>query len=231
MNELVKIKLNDGKQVVSARELYEVLELHKAVFSRWASKNIIRNEYAIEGVDWEGVNIMLSGNESLDYALSLDFAKRISMMARTEKGEQVRKYFIECEKKLLAPKSFTLKESLQIALEAVERAEIAEQLLLESKPKIDFYNEVTESNDVLDFAAVAKLINRKGFGRNNLFEFLRDKKILRYNNEPYQSYIDNGWFKTVESKWKTKEGETRIAIKTVVFQKGVDGIIKLLNKE
>jgi anti-repressor protein len=230
MNEIIKIEEKDGKQVVSARELYERLELHKAVFSRWAVKNIVGNDYAIEGEDWMGFNIMLNGNEYSDYALSLDFAKRLSMMVRTEKGEQIRKYFIECEKKVLSPKSYTLKESLQIALEAVERAEIAEQKLLDNKSKIDFYDEVTESADVLDFAAVAKLINRKNFGRNTLFEFLRNKGVLRQNNEPYQLYVDNGWFKTIESKWKTREGDTKISIKTVVFQKGVQGIMKLIDK-
>lgn len=230
MNELIKIIENQKGQVVSARELYNFLELDKSNWSRWALKNITSNEFAFEGQDFEGFVLMTNGNETTDYALSLDFAKRLSMMVRTDKGEQIRKYFIECEKQALAPKSYTLKESLQIALEAVERAEKAEALLIEAKPKVEFYNEVMESSDTMDFAQVAKTLNRKNFGRNNLFEFLRNKGVLRHNNEPYQTYVDNGWFKTVESKWTTREGETRIAIKTVVFQKGVDGIRKMLDK-
>ena len=230
MTELIKITERNGSSVVSARELYSVLELAEGQFSRWAKMNIVQNEFAVCGEDWEGFDTMSSGNQVIDYAVSLDFAKRLSMMAKTEKGEFVRKYFIECEMVAKTPKVYSLKESLQIALEAVERAEKAEQRLIEVQPKVEFYDEVTESKDVLDFAAVAKVINRKNFGRNNLFEFLRNKGVLRQNNEPYQSYVDLGWFKTVESKWNDNNGNTKITIKTVVFQKGVDGIIKLLNK-
>jgi len=99
MQELIKVATDaDGKQVVSARELYDFLGLNKAAFARWAKKNIEENSFAKESEDWEGFNIVLNGNESKDYALSLDFSKRLSMMARTEKGEEARNYFIECEK-------------------------------------------------------------------------------------------------------------------------------------
>ena len=74
---------------------------------------------------------------------------------------------------------------------------------------------------------VAKVLNM-GVGRNTLFEILREKKILRRNNEPYQDYIDNGWFRLVESRYQKPNGDTCINLKTVVFQKGVDGIRKML---
>ena len=48
---------------------------------------------------------MTNGNQTLDFAITLDFAKRLAMMAKTEKGEEVRKYFIECEKRLSKPMS------------------------------------------------------------------------------------------------------------------------------
>ena len=96
--ELIKITENNGSNVVSARELYEFLGLNKAVWSRWYQKNIIGNEFAIENEDYQTLNMMLNGNETKDFALSIDFAKRISMMARTDKGEIARNYFIDCEK-------------------------------------------------------------------------------------------------------------------------------------
>ena len=52
-----------------------------------------------ENVDWVGFNIMLNGNKSQDFAITLEFAKHIAMMARTEKSHQYRNYFLECEKK------------------------------------------------------------------------------------------------------------------------------------
>jgi phage anti-repressor protein len=97
---LIRVEQKEGRQVVSARELYEFLGYNKAVWSRWYPQNIVENPYAIENEDWVGFNIMLNGNETKDFALSIDFAKRLAMRAQTDKGEQARQYFLECEKAL-----------------------------------------------------------------------------------------------------------------------------------
>jgi phage anti-repressor protein len=102
--ELIKIQENDkGQKVVSAKDLYLFLGYDKSQWSRWFKKNIIENQFAFENEDWVGFDTMSNGNIKTDFALTLDFAKRISMMARTEKGEKVRTYFINCEKQLQAP--------------------------------------------------------------------------------------------------------------------------------
>lgn len=98
------------------------------------------------------------------------------------------------------------------------------------KPKAEFHDAVVGSDDTVDMSQVAKILNYKGIGRNKLFEILRKKKVLRHNNEPMQAYVDRGWFRQVESKYQTPNGDTRINIKTVVFQKGVDGIRKIIDK-
>lgn len=98
MNELIKIKTNEeGKQLVSARELYLGLGLNKAVWSRWYKKNITEKEFFSENIDWIRVQHDVEGNEVQDFVISLDFAKHIAMMARTEKSHEYRNYFIECE--------------------------------------------------------------------------------------------------------------------------------------
>ena len=98
------------------------------------------------------------------------------------------------------------------------------------KPKALFYDEVAGSKSALSMSEAAKIIDSK-MGRNKLFLFLREQGILRYNNEPYQKYIDNGWFRVVEQKYNIPSGDIQISIKTLVFQKGVDGIIKLLGRK
>ncbi|MBD2752629.1 antA/AntB antirepressor family protein [Spirosoma validum] len=107
MTELISITTNEqGVSIVSARELFEFLGLDKTHWSRWSKKNIVDNPFASEGTDWTGFAIMANGNQTSDYAISIDFAKKLSMKAPTEKGEQVRQYFIEAEKalrKLSAP--------------------------------------------------------------------------------------------------------------------------------
>lgn len=79
---------------------------------------------------------------------------------------------------------------------------------------------------------VAKVLDM-GIGRNKLFEFLRENKILMRNNKPYQQYINNGYFRVIESKYIKPNGEIEVNIKTLVYQKGVDFIRKLIlkNKE
>lgn len=105
----------------------------------------------------------------------------------------------------------------------------AETLVLEAQPKVEFYDAVTDSKDVIDMAQVAKVLNM-GVGRNRLFAILRDNNILTQRNAPMQQYVDNGWLRCVESHYTKPNGDTCINIKTVVFQKGLDGIRKLLNK-
>lgn len=120
------------------------------------------------------------------------------------------------------------------ALERKQELEEKNKLLLSEnermKPKEEFFDAVTDSKDAIDIGQVAKVLNFPGIGRNKLFEILRNNGILKQNNEPYQKYIDCGYFRVIEQKYEVKPGEIRINIKTLVFQKGVDYIKKLLDK-
>lgn len=89
---------------------------------------------------------------------------------------------------------------------------------------------VSQSNNTMEMAAVAKVLNYKGLGRNKLFDILRNEKIFRYNNEPYQEYIDRGYFEVKEQEVSTNYGGTLINRKSVVTQKGIDYIRKILDK-
>ena len=111
-----------------------------------------------------------------------------------------------------------------------KKLEIANTQIEEDKPKVEFHDAVIGSDDTVDMAQVAKLLNM-GIGRNRLFQLLRDKHILMNNNSPYQYYVDNGWFRLVESRFTKPNGDTCINIKTVVFQKGIKGIKKIVEKE
>ena len=97
----------------------------------------------------------------------------------------------------------------------------------EMKPKADFFDSVADSKTAISMNEVAKVLNVKGYGINNLFEFLRENKILQNNNVPYQRYVDNGWFRVIEQKYM-KNGEPVVTTKTLVYQKGVDAIRKML---
>lgn len=131
----------------------------------------------------------------------------------------------------------TFKEALLLAVEQqeeIERLELENNknmlLIEEQKPKVEFFDTVTKSDKTFDMNTVSKIINFKGVGRNNLFSILRSNGILQYNNQPYQKYVNKGWFKVVEKLFNDKFGNSKINYKTVVYQKGIDNIIKLLKR-
>lgn len=98
MNELIKIQQHNGRQAVSARELYDFLEV-KRDFTNWCKQMF---DYGFEE-DKDFTPILAKstgGRPSVDYALTLNCAKEIAMIQRTPKGKQAREYFIACEKKL-----------------------------------------------------------------------------------------------------------------------------------
>ena len=152
-------------------------------------------------------------------------------------------------KKNLAPRTLALKSEVENATTSLDIEEMTvkvlqyhmaeaerlrtenerqrEQLAIEA-PKVDFYNAVTGSKDTIDIGEAAKVMAIKGIGRNKLFELLRDKGILMQNNQPYQKYIDAGYFRTIESSYTTPDGMTHVNIKTVVYQRGLDYIRKVV---
>jgi len=98
---LINYKINKkGQKVVRAKELYLGLELNKAHWSRWYPTNIEKNEFFLENEDWIGLTTMENGNETKDFEISLEFAKHISMMARTKKSHEYRNYFLDLEKQV-----------------------------------------------------------------------------------------------------------------------------------
>ena len=99
------------------------------------------------------------------------------------------------------------------------------------KPKAEFFDAVADSKTAISMNEVSKVLGIKGYGRNNLFEFLRNIGILDRWNVPYQRYVECGWFRVIEQKY-SKNGEQCVSTKTLVYQKGVDAIRKkILNAE
>ena len=124
---------------------------------------------------------------------------------------------------LLIAAATKLKEERAARLKAENKVKVL-------KPKADFYDEVAGSKDSIEMGHVAKVLGIKGIGRNKLFEILRNKKILDKNNIPYQKFVDSGYFRVLEQKYTTPNGEVKINIKTMVFQKGVDYIRKVIKE-
>lgn len=232
MNNLITI--NNDSQTISARELHEKLNIGTK-FATWFQRIC---EYGfIENQDYTTCYPNLGsenhgGQNMIDYDISMDMAKQICMIQRTPKGKEIRQYLIDLEKAWNTPEQI-MARALTIAQQTIERRNIVIKMLEADtermRPKEEFYDAVAGSKTAIEMAAVAKVLNFNGVGRNKLFEILRDERILQSDNIPYQKYIDNGWFRTIEQKY-SKDGETYINIKTLVYQKGVDGIRKIIEK-
>jgi phage anti-repressor protein len=147
MNELIKVTEENGKQVVSARELHKFLESTER-FSTWFERQL---QYGfIENEDYIGCKEFntLANQEVMNYAVSFSMAKEISMIQRTDKGKQARAYFIECEKQLQSKAPKTLKEALILALQQQEQIE-----LLEAKTE----NLNTVLDNLLEWVSILKV--------------------------------------------------------------------------
>ena len=226
MNEILKVNYDDDRITVSARELHEFLELTER-FSSWFNR--MKQYGFVENQDYLGRKVFntLARQELQDYEITLDMAKEISMIQRNEKGKQARQYFIEVEKQWNSPERV-------IARGLIESQKIIENLnrqVIEMKPKVEFFDQVASSKSAIQMSEVAKVLDYPGYGRNRLFEFLRSKKVLMTNNIPYQKYVDCGYFRVIEQKYTKPSGEIAINIKTLVYQKGINFIKKLIDKE
>ena len=101
MNELIKIENIKGIETCNARDLWIFLE-SKQKFADWIKNRIEKYEF-IEGdgfITILGKTSEVGGRPTIEYYLSLDMAKELSMVENNEKGKQARRYFIDCEKKL-----------------------------------------------------------------------------------------------------------------------------------
>lgn len=92
----------DEEGMTTARKLYEFLELNPSNYSKWCKRNILENEFAEEGKDFHSYQMTSEGrgNFADNFRLAASFAKKLSMTAKSEKGEQARQYFIKTEDKL-----------------------------------------------------------------------------------------------------------------------------------
>lgn len=190
-------------QSVDARELHRALGV-KRDFSSWV-KGRIEELGFVRGAEWEtflGATPPNGGTARIEYVLSLDMAKHLAMIERTEIGHKVREYFLACEKKALAAPVRQLDFSdpdtvLELAANwAAEKKRVLalEATLEEQKPKVLFAEVVDRSRDTITVTEAAKRI---GLNPKVLFSALRGDGILYRRgkvNLPAQAHIDNGRF-------------------------------------
>ncbi len=167
-----------------------------------------------------------SGLYSLIFGSKLESAIRFKHWVTSEVLPSIRKYggYIDGQEKM------TDDELLEKAILVAQR-KIAErdciikkqkEKIEQQKPLVDFANQVSDTTDLIDMKTMAKLLKDSNIniGRNRLFEFLRIKKILMKDNQPYQQYVDAGYFKVNEYTYTDFLGQTKTNRQTLVTGKG-----------
>lgn len=233
MNGLISINYDGEQPTVSARELHKSLEISKR-FSAWFETN---SQGFIENEDYTsvltGTEVQNNGGvqirELQDYSLSVDMAKHICLMSRTEKGKECRQYLIDLEKAWNTPEQ-VFARALKMADRTIAKLKDTNKSLAEKieadRPKTIFADAVSASHTSILIGDLAKLICQNGYqiGQKRLFQWMRDNGYLMVSgssrNMPKQKYVEQGLFEIKESNVQNPDDSVRITRTTKVSGKG-----------
>ena len=211
--ELIPINYEGEQPTVSARDLHDGLEI-KSKYADWF-KNISAYGFN-ENVDYFTVSKNLeNGGRTIEHIVSVDMAKQICMLQRSEKGRQYRQYFIDLEKAWNTPEQIFAR-ALKMADREIEKLKASNGRLSEDvtrmKPKEIFADAVSASHTSILVGELAKLLKQNGVetGQKRLFEWLRNNGYLikggSSRNMPTQRAMELGLFEIKEGSYVNGEG-------------------------
>lgn len=222
MNELITVDLNDNQEpVVSGRQLHKALEVTTR-YNDWFNRMI---EYGF--TEYEDFYSILSkstgGRPKQDHVLKLDMAKEIAMIQRTDKGKEVRQYFIQVEKDFNSPEKIMARALLM----ADKKVHKLEAQIEADKPKVIFADAVSASHTSILVGELAKLIKQNGYdiGATRLFAWMRKNGYLISRkgtdwNMPTQKSMELGLFEIKETSISHSDGHVSISKTPKVTGKG-----------
>lgn len=216
MNKLINVTLNEKQEpVVSGRQLHQALGV-KTRYNDWFNRMI---DYGFaENEDYLAITqkrVTAQNNETTfnDHVLKLDMAKEIAMIQRTDKGKEVRQYFIQVEKDFNSPEKI-MARALKIADRKIIKLEAT---IEEQKPKVIFANAVSASHTSILVGEFAKLMRQNGvnLGQNRMFAWLRENGYLinrrgSDKNMPTQKSMELGLFEIKETTINHSDGHISI---------------------
>ncbi len=255
MNELVKVNYEDNNRpTVMGRELHNALEVGTP-YRMWFPRMC---EYGFnEGTDFKAIeqkSATAQGNITtyLDHQLTLDMAKELCMIQRTEKGKVFRQYFIEVEKAWNSPE-MVMTRALKIAqcqldsvkainLQLETTVKVQEQQISELQPKANYYDIVLNCKDLVSTSVIAKDFGKSAIWLN---QYLHDKGIQYKQGGKngiwllYQKYAEQGYTGTKTNPYNGADGLQHTKVHTYWTQKGrlfiysmlkADGILPKIEK-
>ena len=238
-NALVKVIYNEEhpneRPTVLGRDLHKALEV-STEYRHWFPRMC---EYGFaEGKDFKAVifdRVQLEGarkvvREVTDHQLTIDMAKEICMIQRTEIGKRCREYFLEIEHQWNSPDA-VMARALQMAnrrmdmlrqqtLQLTETIAIKDQQIAEMKPKVSYYDIVLACKDLLPISQISK---DYGWSARRMNEWLNEQRVQFKQGNIwllYQKYAELGYTSTKTNLYSSKDGTQHTKIHTYWTQKG-----------
>ena len=234
MNDLINVNYSADQPMVSARDLYDAIEV-KTRFNDWFGRIL---EYGFEeGRDFNLLKfekVQTEGNravkrELIDYEITLDMAKQICMTLKTEKGRIYRQYFLDLEKAWNSPKHVMAralqlanqtaqefeKECKQLQIQLIEQNRMIEEMV----PKARYLDEILQSDSLFLTTQIAK---DYGMSARRLNVILKELGIQYKSHEQwvlYAKYQDRGYAHSTTFLVKCSSGD-KVKMQTEWTQEG-----------
>ena len=243
MNELIKVSYENDRPTVLGRELHERLEIesnYTTWFKRMCEYGFSENmDYATCFPNLESEN-QHGGQNKIDHQLTIEMAKEICMIQRSEIGKKFRQYFIDLEKQWNTPEA-VMARALQYAnnqLAAITQQNKAletenamqKQIIAEYSPKASYYDVVLQTADALSVSQIAKDYGKSAKWLN---EKLHEYGVQYKQGEVwllYQKYADAGYTRSKTHTYSGNDGKQHSKLHTYWTQKGRLFIYDLLKK-
>ena len=225
MNDLMKVDYSNERPTVLGRELHAALGIETR-YNDWFPRMA---EYGFEeGKDY--CSILSNGDgfgkaaTKTDHQLTLDMAKELCMIQRTDKGKECRQYFLELERKWNSPE-IVMARALQFSQKKVQELEAATS---EMKPKAEYYDALVDRNGLMSLRDTAKLLE---VGEREFIITLMERGYLYRNPKkklmPYAAK-NKGYFSVREY---LNEQTGNAGIQTLVTACGRNHLLQLFGKQ
>lgn len=248
MDELIRINYDSERPTVNGRDLHDALQV-KTAYKDWFPRMC---EYGFfEGTDFcSFLSESSGGRPAVNHQLTIDMAKQLCMIQRTEIGRKFRQYFIQVEEAWNSPEA-VMARALQFAnhqlallkhqnIELTDTIAVQNQQILEMKPKVSYYDVVLNCKDLISTSAIAKDYGKSAIWMNR---YLHEKGVQFKQGDIwllYQKYAQKGYTSTKTHSYPGTDGETHTKVHTYWTQKGrlfiyelmkSDGMMPLIEQE
>lgn len=238
MTDMIKIVENSrlNAQAVNARELWYNLESKKD-FSEWIKNKVLNNNLFVENEDYCLLPQMVEqktgrgGHNKIEYALTINTAKQVSLMENTEKGREIRQYFIDSEKRLQAMQALpNFNNPVEAARAWADQVEAKQALqavvdlqrkeLKESAPKIEYHDKVLANKGVYTVTQIAKDFGLTAIRLNQILNELGIQFKSRETWVLYEKYQKMGYTATNTHLYTNEYGQDKKSLLTVWTEQG-----------